>query len=74
MHVPYHDIHAFPDDLDPERPVAVICASGQRAAVAASLVRRHGGREVIHVSEGGVPKLGRAGVELERTEAARAAS
>ena len=67
VHVPYHDIHAFPDELDPERPVAVICASGERAAVAASLVRRHGGREVIHVSEGGVPALGRAGIELEQS-------
>ena len=33
--MPYHDIHALPD-IDPERPVAVICASGQRAAVGAS--------------------------------------
>jgi len=74
VHVPYHDIHSFPKGLDRERPVAVVCASGQRAAVAASLVRRHGGLKVIHVSEGGVSKLGRMGLELERTEAAAAAA
>ena len=44
--VPWHDIDAVPDGLDPARPIAVICASGQRAATAASLVRRYGAREV----------------------------
>ncbi len=63
---PWHDIDALPDDLDPERPVAVMCASGQRAGVAASLVQRHGAKEVIHVTDGGVPKLGRLGVALEQ--------
>jgi glyoxylase-like metal-dependent hydrolase (beta-lactamase superfamily II)/rhodanese-related sulfurtransferase len=63
---PYHDIHALPDGLDPERPVAVICASGQRAAVGASLVQRHGAREVLHVVDGGVPSWGRSGWPLER--------
>ena len=57
----WHDIEALPDGLDPERPIAVVCASGQRAAVAASLVLRAGAREVIHVVEGGVPKWGRLG-------------
>jgi rhodanese-related sulfurtransferase len=63
---PYHDIHALPDGLDPERPVAVICASGQRAAVGASLVQRHGAPEVLHVVDGGVPSWGRNGWALER--------
>ena len=34
---------------------AVICGSGQRSAVAASLLQRYGAQEVIHVVEGGVP-------------------
>jgi len=51
--------------LEGERPVAVICASGERAATAASLVQRHGAGEVIHVTEGGVPKWGRLGNRLE---------
>jgi hydroxyacylglutathione hydrolase len=55
VRVPYHDLCALPDELDPERPVAAICASGQRAAMAASLLQRHGARDVIHVVHGGVP-------------------
>ena len=27
---PWHDIDALPDGLDPQRPIAVVCASGQR--------------------------------------------
>ena len=38
VHVPYHDIDALPDGIDPAVAVAVICASGQRAAVGASLL------------------------------------
>jgi hydroxyacylglutathione hydrolase len=55
VHVPYHDIDALPDGVDSARPVAVICSSGQRAAVAASLLRRRGAKQVLHVVEGGVP-------------------
>jgi rhodanese-related sulfurtransferase len=64
VHTPYHDIHGVPDGIDPERPVAVICSSGQRAAPAGSLLRRHGAREVLHVVDGGVPAWGRAGGPL----------
>jgi len=62
---PYHDLDGIPDGIDPERPVAVICASGQRAAVGASLLRRHGAREVWHVVDGGVPSWRRAGYPVE---------
>jgi hydroxyacylglutathione hydrolase len=61
VHRPYHDIDSIPPGIDPERPVAVLCASGQRAAVAASLMRRHGARDVIHVVDGGVPRWQREG-------------
>jgi rhodanese-related sulfurtransferase len=57
VHTPWHDIAGVPDGLDPERPIAVVCASGQRAAVAASLVARAGAPHVIHVVDGGVPTL-----------------
>ena len=56
IHVPYHDIHGLPAELDPERPIAAICGSGQRSAVAASLLKRFGARDVIHVTGGGVPR------------------
>ncbi len=64
---PWHDITAVPAELDPQRPIAVLCASGQRAATAASLVQRHGARHVIHVVDGGVPAWGRLGHPLERS-------
>lgn len=65
----YHDIDSLPDGLDPGRPVAVVCGSGQRAAVAASLVQRFGAGHVIHVTDGGVPKWGRMGHRLEKPQA-----
>ena len=46
--------------------VAVICASGQRAAVGASLVSRHGAEHVIHVVGGGVRTWEREGGAVER--------
>jgi hydroxyacylglutathione hydrolase len=54
VHMPYHDIDGIPDGIDAGRPVAVICSSGQRSAVAASLLLRGGVREAIHVADGGV--------------------
>jgi hydroxyacylglutathione hydrolase len=73
--MPWHDITAVPAGLDPRRPIAVVCGSGQRAATAASLVQRHGGEHVIHVVDGGVPAWGRLGHPLERTgDAAGAAA
>jgi glyoxylase-like metal-dependent hydrolase (beta-lactamase superfamily II)/rhodanese-related sulfurtransferase len=67
---PWHDIDELPDGLDRERPVAVMCASGQRAAVAASLVQRHGAERVLHVVRGGVPKWGRLGQPIEKPDRA----
>jgi hydroxyacylglutathione hydrolase len=64
--VPYHDIHSMPDELDPSRPVAAICASGQRSAVAASLIQRFGGEQVLHVVDGGVGTWDRAGYPVEK--------
>jgi rhodanese-related sulfurtransferase len=63
---PWHDITSVPSGLDPAQPIAVVCASGQRAGTAASLVLRFGGQRVIHVVEGGVPEWGRLGHPLER--------
>ena len=61
VHTPYHDVDGIPDGIDPDRPVAAICATGQRAAVAASLLQRAGAREVLHVVDGGVGTWRRAG-------------
>jgi hydroxyacylglutathione hydrolase len=63
---PYHDLDGLPDGLDPARPVAAICASGQRAATAVGLLERHGAQEVLHVVGGGVGTWERAGYEVAR--------
>jgi rhodanese-related sulfurtransferase/glyoxylase-like metal-dependent hydrolase (beta-lactamase superfamily II) len=66
LHVPYHDLHALPAGLDPSRPVAAICSSGQRSAVAASLLQRAGAEHVVHVVDGGVGTWAAAGWPMER--------
>jgi rhodanese-related sulfurtransferase len=63
---PYHSIRGIPDGIDPSEPVAVICASGQRAVVGASLIQRFGVHGVIHIVDGGVPAWGRAGYPIQR--------
>ena len=65
VHLPWHDIDGVPDGIDPEAPVAAICMSGQRSAVAASLLRRAGVREVLHVADGGVGTWQRRGYSVE---------
>jgi rhodanese-related sulfurtransferase len=54
VHTAYHDLAGVPDGLDAGEPIAVICASGQRSAVAASLLLRAGAEHVLHVADGGV--------------------
>jgi hydroxyacylglutathione hydrolase len=65
VHTPYHDLRALPDGIDASRPVGVMCASGQRAAVAASLLKRFGVADAIHVVDGGVPLWRRRGWPIE---------
>ena len=69
---PWHDLDALPEELRADQPVAVVCASGQRAAVASSLLQRHGAEHVIHVVDGGVPKWGRLGHPVQTPEKATA--
>ena len=70
--MPWHDIRGVPEGLDPELPIAVICAGGVRAATAASLLKLYGAKQVIHVTDGGVPRLEEEGVMLETGAAASA--
>jgi hydroxyacylglutathione hydrolase len=65
VHVPYHDIDGLPEGIDAGLPVAAICGSGQRAAVAASLLERFGADDVIHVVDGGVGHWQRAGWPID---------
>ena len=66
---PYHDVRGIPDGIDPQRPIAVICSSGQRSGVAASLLRRHGAQHVLHVVDGGVGTWARRGWPVEESRA-----
>ena len=65
VHEPWHDIDSVPEGIDPGRPVAAICMSGQRSAVAASLLKQQGIDEVVHVADGGVGTWKRAGYPVE---------
>ena len=70
VHRPYHDLAELPAGLDPGRPIAVICGSGQRSAVAASLLQRLGASRVVHVVDGGVGTWEAAGGPIERPSGA----
>ena len=72
VHCPYHDVRGVPEGVDSGHPVAVICSSGQRSAVAGSLLRRAGVRDVIHVADGGVGTWRQRGWPLEESEAVSA--
>jgi hydroxyacylglutathione hydrolase len=65
VHMPYHDVHEIPEGIEPDRPVAVVCSSGQRSAVAASLLCRMGLERVIHVADGGVGTWQRQGHPID---------
>jgi hydroxyacylglutathione hydrolase len=66
IHRPYHDLDGIPEGIDASAPVAVICSSGQRSAVAASLLLGRGVEQVWHVVDGGVGTWERAGGPVER--------
>jgi glyoxylase-like metal-dependent hydrolase (beta-lactamase superfamily II)/rhodanese-related sulfurtransferase len=63
-HLPLHRLGDGSQALPPgQRPLAVACAAGARAALAASILRRRGHNDVVRVS-GGVPDLAGRGVAL----------
>jgi glyoxylase-like metal-dependent hydrolase (beta-lactamase superfamily II)/rhodanese-related sulfurtransferase len=67
IHVPYQRLRGrVPDEVrnTDGRPLAVICGSGVRSALAASLLRRAGVNNVEHVADGGVPDLAGENIEL----------
>jgi rhodanese-related sulfurtransferase/glyoxylase-like metal-dependent hydrolase (beta-lactamase superfamily II) len=68
---PYHDLAELPAGLDRSAPIAVICSSGQRSALAASVLRRRGAETVIHVADGGVGTWERQGWPIESSDVGR---
>ena len=65
-HVPLHRVAEVGTVLGgpAERPTAVACAAGARAAFAASLLRRAGRPGVVRVAGGGIGDLASRGIEL----------
>lgn len=52
IHIPFHHLTERLGQLDRARPVALICASGHRSAIGASLLERAGFARVINVTGG----------------------
>jgi hydroxyacylglutathione hydrolase len=53
------------DDVPKDRPIASICGSGYRSSVSASLLMKHGHRQVINVL-GGMSAWKTAGLPLSQ--------
>ncbi|MDQ8044275.1 MAG: rhodanese-like domain-containing protein [Solirubrobacteraceae bacterium] len=53
--LPYDQIGAWPDALDPAVPTAVICKAGVRAVHAAAVLDQFTDGELYVIAQGGVP-------------------
>jgi len=66
LHVPYHELaNGRAPELAGRGRLAVACSAGNRSSIAASLLKRAGIDDVVHVAEGGVLDLPEHGIELE---------
>jgi glyoxylase-like metal-dependent hydrolase (beta-lactamase superfamily II)/rhodanese-related sulfurtransferase len=52
LHIPYGEIAQRLDELPRERPIATICRGGKRSGLAASILRREGFEDIVHVGRG----------------------
>jgi len=65
VHVPYHDLRdGLPGAMANGKQLAVACSVGNRSSIAASLLKRAGVEDVIHVADGGVADLEEEGIPL----------
>lgn len=62
-HIPFYRLSQHLDEVDPNRPVALICAAGPRSTLAASLLLAHG-RSNVYPVEGGMDAWRAAGYPL----------
>ena len=65
VNAPYYELGEVPEGIDPLRPVAVVCSAGRRSGIGASLLRRAGAQDVIHVVGGGVADALDASAKVE---------
>jgi hydroxyacylglutathione hydrolase len=63
---PYWAFRDGPGDIPTGRALAVICAAGKRAGLAASALAREGRGPIIHVDNGGIATLEALGMEMDR--------
>ncbi|GAC1383037.1 MAG: MBL fold metallo-hydrolase [Ktedonobacteraceae bacterium] len=61
-HIPYYFVEQRQQELDSSRPLAVICGSGQRSTIAASILQQHGFTNLFNVV-GGMEAWNQAGYE-----------
>jgi hydroxyacylglutathione hydrolase len=52
IHIPWHDLRTRYTELDPERPYIVMCRGGQRASIAASILKQHGFHRIYNLGGG----------------------
>ena len=67
IHAPFHTLREhIPTELtnSDHARIAVACSAGNRSALAASYLRRHGISSVDHVTDGGVLDLADHNIEL----------
>jgi len=60
IHIPWHDLRTRHADLDAEKHYIVMCRGGQRASIAASILKMHGIKKVMNLG-GGYTAYSRAG-------------
>ncbi|HXX77213.1 MAG TPA: rhodanese-like domain-containing protein [Ktedonobacteraceae bacterium] len=64
LHIPYYFLVERMQELDQSRPLAAICASGQRSSIACSLLQKHGFTQLFNVV-GGMDAWYEAGFDAE---------
>ena len=60
LHIPWHDLRTRHTELDPARQYIVMCRGGQRASIAASILKMHGFTHISNLG-GGFTAYQRAG-------------
>jgi hydroxyacylglutathione hydrolase len=65
IHVPYHDLRdGAPTALRNGRELTIACSVGNRSSIAASLLKRAGVDNIVHVADGGIADLEGEGISL----------
>jgi rhodanese-related sulfurtransferase len=66
VNIPAPDLRTRYNELDPGKPTFLVCSSGNRSSLGASLLKQHGFRELHNVA-GGMTGYSKAGYAEECT-------